>query len=186
MTSIIRAAALQPRPWPNGLGVTRDITGGLGAAEPGWLLSIADLVQDAAFSHFPDCNRVFTLVDGGAVTLTLDGALPMPCLPFVPASFPGDRPTICTMGCPAARAFNLFFDRNRCDGRVAVHTVAAHHTLRMTALTQAVFCAAGTLQLAGETLAAGDTALQPGAISIRAGAAASIAIIVEIGTLGTP
>jgi environmental stress-induced protein Ves len=185
VTSIIRASALQPRPWPNGLGVTRDITGGLGATDPGWLLSIADLVQDAAFSHFPGCDRVFTLIEGGGVTLTVD-EVAMPCLPFVPASFPGDRPSFCTMGSAAARAFNLFVDRNRCEGRVSVRTIAAHHTLRTTRLTQAVFCAAGTLRVAGETLAAGDTALHSEAATIRTAGMAAVALIVEIESLGTP
>jgi environmental stress-induced protein Ves len=186
MASIIRGSALQPRPWPNGLGVTRDITGGLGAADPGWLLSIADLVQDAAFSHFPGCDRVFTLIEGGGVTLTLEDAFAMPCLPFVPASFPGDRPSFCTMGCPSARAFNLFVDRSRCDGRVAVRTIAAHHTLNTTKLTQAVFCVAGTLRVGGETLAPGDTALQTEAATIRTAGTSAVALIVEIETLGTP
>ena len=185
MTAIIRASTLLARPWPNGLGTTRDITGTLDPTGPGWLLSLADLVQDAAFSHFPGVDRVFTLVEGGPVTLTQHDVA-MPCLPFVPASFPGDRPSHCTMGCPSARAFNLFVDRARCEGRVSVRTIAAHHVLQTTKLTQAVFCAAGTLRVAGETLAPGDTALHTATAPIRTAGLAAVALIVEIETPGTP
>jgi environmental stress-induced protein Ves len=185
MRSVIRAAALTPRPWPNGLGVTRDVTGqNQRGAQFDWLISIADLTVSAAFSHFPDCDRVFTLIEGGGVTLTLDGLDPMACQPLTPAHFPGDHPAFCTMGAGPARAFNVFVDRRRFTARVTVSTIAPSHALWTGARTVAIFCVSGALDLDDLTLNAGDTATGPGATLLRAAGAASVAVIVEIETLG--
>jgi environmental stress-induced protein Ves len=183
--SVIRGAALTPRPWPNGLGITRDVAGHRQqGARFDWLLSIADLREDAAFSDFPGCDRVFTLIEGGDVTLTLDGARPMPCLTLVPASFPGDRPTFCTMAGGPARAFNVFVDRGRYAARVAVRSIAAEHAIQPCAATEAVFCVGGALDVGGATLAAGDTVTGTGAAVIRAVGASALALIVEIEAIG--
>jgi environmental stress-induced protein Ves len=185
MASVIRGAALTPRPWPNGLGITRDVTGqNQRGAQFDWLLSIADLRVDAAFSDFPGCDRIFTLIEGGDVTLTLDGVSPMPCLTLVPASFPGDRPTFCAMGAGPARAFNVFVDRGHFTARVAVRTIAASHAIRTGAVTAAIYCVSGVLDIAGETLAAGDTLTGTGATRICAAGEAALALIVEIEALG--
>ena len=182
---VIRGASLTPRPWPNGLGVTRDVAGhNQRGGQFDWLLSIADLRVDAAFSHFPGCDRIFTLIESEGVTLTLDKAFPLPCLPLVPASFPGDRPTFCTMGGGPARAFNVFVDRALWTARVAVLSIAADHAVSPGKTTAAVFCVRGTLAVAGQTLAVGDTATGTGAAAIRAAGAAAVALIVEIEAVG--
>ena len=185
MGTVIRAAALTPRPWPNGLGITRDVAGQNQRGDQfDWLISIADLTQSAAFSHFPDCDRTFTLIEGAGVTLTLDGAVPMACQTLVPASFPGDRPCFCTMASSPARAFNVFADRRRFAAFVAVRTIAASHAVRTGALTAAIFCARGTFAAGGAALEAGDTITGTGATLIRTADAAAMALIVEIETLG--
>jgi environmental stress-induced protein Ves len=185
MGPVIRAAALTVRPWPNGLGVTRDVAGqGQHGAQFDWLISIADLTVSAAFSHFPDCGRVFTLIEGRDVTLTLDGRDPMACQALTPAHFPGDHPAFCTMGGGPARAFNVFFDRRRFIARVAVSTIAPSHAIWTGARTVAIFCVSGTLGLDDLTLGAGDTVTAPGAALIRAGGAGAVAVSVEIETLG--
>jgi uncharacterized protein len=176
---IIRASALQPRPWPNGLGTTRDVVAqNRSDTRFDWLISIADLVESAAFSHFPACDRIFTLIEGDGVTLTLDEMSVMPCRPFVPASFPGDRPTICTITDGPARAFNLFFDRARFNGQVMVRSIAASHAIHTGSNTVAVHCASGTLEGTDGRLAAGDTLVDSGAAIIRTTDAAAIAVIV--------
>ncbi len=179
--SIIRAADLKPRPWPNGLGTTRDIIAqNRSGTHFDWLISIADLTESAAFSHFPECDRIFTLIEGDGVALTLDGKFPMPCRPFVPASFPGDHPTHCTMGDTPARAFNLFIDRRFFGGQVRVCTIAASHAVRSVPRTAAIFCATGTIEVDGEALAPGDTCVGSGAAAIRASSGPATALIVEM------
>jgi environmental stress-induced protein Ves len=179
--SIVRASDLKPKPWPNGLGITRDIVAqNRSEAHFDWLISIADLTESAAFSHFLACDRIFTLIEGDGVTLTLDHEYPMPCTPLVPASFPGDHPTHCTMGNTPARAFNVFIDRRSFDGQVAVRTIAGSHAIRSAARTAAIFCIAGMLDVDGDILAAGDTSVGGGAATIRASDGPATAIIVEI------
>jgi environmental stress-induced protein Ves len=123
---------------------------------------------------------VFTLIEGGGVTLTLDGAFPMPCQTLAPACFPGDRPTFCTMAGGTARAFNVFVDRRRFDARVAVNTIAAAHAIRAGAHTAAIFCVSGALAIEGEILAAGDTLVGTGATLVSTAGASALALIVEI------
>jgi len=177
MPRIIRAADLQPRPWPNGLGITRDIAAQeAGAENPGWLITVADLAGDAAFSHFPRTDRIFTLLGGAGVTLELDGHPPLPCLPWVPASFPGDVPTFCRMAGGAARAFNVMTGRGH-EARVAVRSIAAGHTVRSTPRCTAIFCAEGSLTVGNERLGAGDTMLHPGATAIEG---PGLALMVDI------
>ena len=171
MPTIIRAADLQPRPWPNGLGITRDITEG-----DGWLITVADLTGDAAFSHFPDTDRIFTLLGGAGVTLELEGRPPLPCLPWVPASFPGDVPTFCRMKGGPARAFNVMAQR-RHEARVAVRSIAAGHGVSSTPRCAAIFCAEGSLTVGDERLGAGDTMLHPGATTIEG---PGLAVMVDI------
>jgi environmental stress-induced protein Ves len=169
---IIRAAALQPRPWPNGLGTTREVASG-----PGWQIGIADLAGEAAFSHFPHADRIFTLIAGDGATLTLAEG-PLPCRLWVPAGFPGDVPShYRPLGGPA-RAFNVIADRRSFAARVTVHGIAPSHAVRGAGL--AVFCAEGVLELAGERLEAGDTALHPGGAAVRAVGGSALAILVEM------
>ena len=172
MPTIIRAADLQPRPWPNGLGTTRDIT-----VEDGWLITVADLTGDAAFSHFPGTDRIFTLLGGPGVTLTLEGRSPLPCLPLVPASFPGDVPTHCRMAGGPARAFNVMAERGRAEARVAVRSIAAGHRVHSPSRCVAVFCAEGSLLIGDVRLRPEDTILHAGAVAVEG---PGVAVFVEI------
>jgi environmental stress-induced protein Ves len=178
---IIRAGDLQPRPWPNGLGVTREVvTEGRTEAAFGWQIGIADLAGEAAFSHFPGCDRIFTLIEGPGATLTLEGRGPLPCRPWVPASFPGDVPAHYRPGAGPARAFNVIADREAFEARVAVRSIAASHPLRCGAAGVAIYCGEGTLETDGVRLEAGDTMLHPRSASFRAIGQAALAVIVEI------
>ncbi len=173
-TALLRASDLQPRPWPNGLGVTRDLASG-----PGWLVSIADLAGEAAFSHFAGMDRVFTLIEGPGATLVVGDAA-LPCLPFVPAHFPGDVPTHYRPGGGPARAFNVFTERGRFEARVVLRSIAASHGFRPGEGCVALHCLAGTLGVGEEELAAGDTLLHPGAAPCLALGGAALAVTVEL------
>jgi environmental stress-induced protein Ves len=184
---IIRAGDLQPRPWPNGLGVTREVvTEGRTEAAFGWQIGIADLADEATFSHFPGCDRIFTLIEGPGATLTLEGRGPLPCRPWVPASFPGDVPTHYRPAAGPARAFNVIADREAFEARVAVRSIAASHPLRCGAASVAIFCGEGTLETDGVRLEAGDTMLHPGPASFRAIGQAALAVIVDIARAEAP
>ena len=172
--AVIRAADLQPRPWPNGLGITRDVASG-----EGWLISIADLGGPAAFSDFPATDRSFVLLGGPGATLVLEERWRLRCRPFVPACFPGDRPTRYEPDAGPARAFNLFCARGQDAARLSVRSLAAGHSLAAGPATLAVHCAEGRLSLGGLPLEAGDTLLHPGDPAIQAMDGAAIVILVE-------
>ena len=176
--SPIRAASLTPRPWPNGLGITRDVAGSEGEGL-GWLISIADLTGEAAFSHFPGVDRIFTLIEGAGATLTVDGVI-LPCRPFVPSLFPGDRPTHYVPQGGPARAFNVFAARDAFEARASVQAIAANHRAPVGEAALAVYCAEGVLSVGDARLEAGDTLLHPGTAPIEAVRAAATAIIVAM------
>lgn len=180
--TIIRAADLQPRPWPNGLGITRDIARDASGEDTmghpfGWLITVADLAVDAAFSHFPDASRIFTLLGGEGVTLSLEGRPALACLPWVPASFPGDVPTHCRMNGGPTRAFNVMTGRGF-EAHVAVRSIAAGHSVHAAGACVAVYCAEGALEIGADRLGLGDTMLHAGGVGI---AGPGVAILVDIG-----
>ncbi len=73
---ILRADELQPQPWRNGLGVTREIAlfpPGADADDFLWRISVADVVGPAPFSRFPGIDRIIVLLDGAGFRMTLDG-----------------------------------------------------------------------------------------------------------------
>ncbi|MCR0982980.1 HutD/Ves family protein [Roseomonas populi] len=170
----IRYAALEPRPWVNGLGISREIASG-----EGWTIAVADLGTAAAFSHFPGQDRVFTLIEGEGATLSFADRPPLPCLPFVPAGFPGDVPCHYEPSGGAARAFNLIVGRGRFEPRVAVRGLAAGQGLVPPAGALALYCARGAVRIGDARLEAGDTMMQPGAAVAADGPA--IVLLVELG-----
>jgi len=69
---IVRASDLEPRPWKNGGGVTREIAAhpqGAGFDGFDWRLSMATVAQDGPFSAFPGIDRVLVLLDGDGLHL---------------------------------------------------------------------------------------------------------------------
>ncbi len=165
---IRRAAALVAVPWRHGMGTTRDVVtvnGPDGALR--WQVSIADLVQDAAFSHFPHCDRVFTPIAGDPPPeLAVDGGRFEPCPLLVPRPFSGEVPTLSRIPAPG-RAFNAVADRRHHRVTVAVqHLVADAPVALPDAAHTVVYCHAGEME-AGEALAAGDAAVGTGPCAAR-------------------
>lgn len=179
--TVIRLSDLTPQPWRNGRGINRNIHQHAGAeGRMGWSLSIAELTEDAAFSDFPQADRIFTLIDGHGCTLTLDGMGALDCRPFVPASFPGDVPTHCAMHGRPGRAFNLMHDRGGFTGQVMVRSLAPRHRIGAPPSAVAIHCLTGRLEAAGATLAPGDTLLPQGSAEMLAGDETALALIVQL------
>lgn len=65
---LIDPTTVEPQPWRNGEGLTRDIATRMDPqGDLFWRVSVADLPTSAAFSTFPDTDRVFIAL--GDVTL---------------------------------------------------------------------------------------------------------------------
>lgn len=69
------AAEVAPRPWPNGGGTARDLLMWPSADDWRVRVALADIVADGPFSAYPKVQRVFAIVGGGAVELSIEGAL---------------------------------------------------------------------------------------------------------------
>lgn len=121
---LLRAEQLQPVPWRNGQGITRELAvmpHGAGADEFLWRVSLADVVGAAPFSRFPGVDRTIVLIDGAGFRMTLDGAevhdLTTPCVPF---AFPGEAGVAVALAGGPTRDFNLMLRRGRATGGIEV------------------------------------------------------------------
>jgi uncharacterized protein len=79
---IIRYSELAVIPWKNGAGLRRDLVSGELAEAQGsavanstWMISLADLNQDAPFSSYPGVSRWFMPIGDGRLTLVFKVAL---------------------------------------------------------------------------------------------------------------
>jgi uncharacterized protein len=67
--SVIHALEVPPQAWRNGGGSTRELLAWPSAQDWQVRISLADIVQDGAFSAFPDVQRWFGVVQGAGVAL---------------------------------------------------------------------------------------------------------------------
>jgi uncharacterized protein len=67
--SIVRALEVPPQSWRNGGGSTRELLAWPDAQSWQVRISLADIVQDGAFSAFPGVQRWFGVVQGAGVAL---------------------------------------------------------------------------------------------------------------------
>jgi uncharacterized protein len=180
-TSIFRFSELMPRPWPNGRGVTRDVANKKSNnGSKDWLISIAELVEDAEFSHYEGCNRILTLVRENPIELHVSELLPLRCNPLVPVCFPGDRPTRCTLIGGPSRAFNVIINRERMQGTVSAVVITNNHEVTVPHCPVAVHCVAGTVMVQGEVLRSGDTLVEPRDCLLRTGETSATLLVVNL------
>ncbi|MCX7354919.1 MAG: HutD family protein [Alphaproteobacteria bacterium] len=180
-SSIFRFSELTPRPWPNGRGVTRDVANKKsGNGSHDWLISIAELVEDAEFSHYEGCNRILTLVRENSIDLHISELSPLRCNPLVPVHFPGDRPTRCTMVGGPSRAFNVVINRERMMGAVSSVFMSSNHETKVPHSPVAIHCVAGTLMVQGEVLRSGDTLVAPRDHSLQTHETSATLLVVNV------
>lgn len=65
----IRANEVEPQPWRNGGGQTRELYAWPRREDWRLRISLADILQDGPFSAYPGISRWFTVVDGAGVVL---------------------------------------------------------------------------------------------------------------------
>ena len=70
--TILRSADYVFMPWQNGLGETREIIREPLTGEFAWRLSMATVGERAGFSTFAGVTRVLAVVEGEALSLTVD------------------------------------------------------------------------------------------------------------------
>lgn len=156
---ILRADHLQPVPWRNGQGITREIAvtpPGEGMDDFLWRVSLADVVGAAPFSRFPGVDRTIVLIDGAGFRMTLDGAqvhdLTTPCVPF---AFPGEAEVAVALAGGATRDFNLMLRRGRATGGVEVWREPGRRAC--TTDMALLYAVQGPIVTSAGTLATGDS-----------------------------
>jgi hypothetical protein len=148
---IIRSHEFTEGRWRNGMGVSWDIASYPVAADDfGWRLAIARIDGDVPFSHYPNVDRVFTLIEGQGLDLEFEGrnTLAVDRL-FVPHFYSCDVPTFCRLRSGPCRALNLFMKRGlagRCGyslQQCGDHASGAHPAVRASRCKRSQWRSAG-------------------------------------------
>ncbi|QDY89958.1 HutD family protein [Arthrobacter sp. UKPF54-2] len=123
---IIRYAALKPRPWRNGGGVTRELARFPESAAEGtqdgswdWRVSIAEMSKAGDFSAFPGMDRVLTVVEGELLLLSVDGA-EHPLEQYRPFRFSGDAAAAGALPTGNIRDLNVITRRGAFKGYTSI------------------------------------------------------------------
>jgi environmental stress-induced protein Ves len=118
---VLRRADHRRMPWRNGGGVTAQVAcspDGEGSAQFDWRVSFAEVEHSGEFSTFPGVDRVIVLVEGPAMTLTVDGVRHV--LPrHEPFAFDGESDTESEVRAPTLD-LNVMTRRGRVDADVEV------------------------------------------------------------------
>ncbi|MFC1412413.1 HutD family protein [Streptacidiphilus sp. N1-12] len=120
---ILRAADRPATAWKNGGGITREIASWPEDAGPDgfdWRISLAEVAAGGPFSAFPGVDRVITVVDGGGMELTVDGAAHRVAERYRPFGFAGDADTGCRLLDGPVSDFNVMTRRGRCAAGVEI------------------------------------------------------------------
>lgn len=163
---IIRREDLKEGRWRNGMGVSWDIASDPpDAADFGWRLAIARIDSDVPFSHYPDIDRVFTLIDGNGLDLDFeDGETLAVHRLFVPHPYACDRPTFCRLKQGPCRALNLFMRRGLWHASVDILSSGADISHPGPIIVHVL---QGEADVNGEAMQCGDTLIDQDHVKIR-------------------
>jgi environmental stress-induced protein Ves len=104
---IVHLNDVEPTPWRNGAGTTRELLAWPDSAAWQWRASVAQVSQDGPFSNFAGIQRWFAVLEGDGVCLTVDGCMHMLTKSDQPLAFDGAVQTSCTLLGGITQDFNL-------------------------------------------------------------------------------
>jgi hypothetical protein len=113
-TGIFRLSERVYRPWKNGGGQTAEIAvapAGAGFEDFDWRISTALVAASGPFSAFPGVDRVLTVLEGGAIALTVGDQERRLDAASEPFAFSGDEPAAALLEGPALLDFNVMVRR---------------------------------------------------------------------------
>lgn len=162
--TVIPGRSLQTTRWRNGHGTSRNIVTRLDRGGTLlWQVGIAELTGDAPFSHYENCDRIFTAIEGEPPPeLAFDDGPFEPCPLLVPKSFKGEWPTRMRVQAPG-RAFNAIADRRHYMIEVKPLRLEVGDPVETPDAPEVVIhCLSGELSTAGDLIEPGDSLLGPG------------------------
>jgi environmental stress-induced protein Ves len=194
----LRPSDYRVMPWKNGLGTTTEIA----VDPPGariddftWRISVADLGASGPFSSFPGLDRLLVQIEGAPMTLAHEGRGEHRLRLFHPHRFAGELSTYGTLEAPPARDFNVMVRRDRASADLLVHELGLGAEAPVgsagSAATRLVYVVRGAAaaEVDGEhaALGAADTLVVEGAgaLSLTAGPAGAVVIVVAVGPAAT-
>lgn len=172
-TRVIPANTYRRERWKNQLGWTREIARSPGAGDWDWRLSIAEIEQDAAFSHFDGIDRELVLLSGNGLRLRFDDGEQVELSPpHGRLRFAGERGATGHLVDGPTRDFNLMWRRGAADAQLWHRPLVGPMVVFVEpGSTWAVHLLAGQARFADASgmppLAATDTALLVGADDAR-------------------
>ena len=110
---VIRAEQVQPQPWRNGGGRTRELLAWPSAQDWALRISLADIEADGPFSAFAGVQRWFAVVAGSGVALAFDDGERRLVPGDAPLCFDGAAAPGCRLLDGATRDLNLMLRRGR-------------------------------------------------------------------------
>ena len=172
-TRVIPANSYRRERWKNQLGWTREIARSPAPGDWHWRMSIAEIEQDAAFSHFDGIERELVLLSGNGLRLCFDDGeqveLPPP---HGRLRFAGERGATGQLVDGPTQDFNLMWRRGAVDAQLWHRPLVGPMVVFVEpGSTWAVHLLAGQARFADASglppLAAADTALLVGTGEMR-------------------
>jgi environmental stress-induced protein Ves len=162
MATVVRRDEVEPRPWANGGGTTREL---LRADDGSWRVSLADIDRDGSFSSFPGRRRLLTVVEGTVLALVVDGVEQM-VEPRRPFAFDGDAEVSGSIPEGPVRALNVIVDPDSVSPHVTVLELGRGSTLPISD-DQAALVIQGRAQVQDAEASAYDLVAGPAEVTGR-------------------
>lgn len=146
--AVVRCDRIEPQPWKNGGGLTRELLAWPNAN--GWQLriSVADIRADGPFSAYPGVDRWFAVVEGAGVLLALPDGSRRVEPDSDPLEFRGEAAPHCELLDGPTRDLNLMLRRGA--GRGAMQRATPANAFAVRSRFRALFAAEPvTLQIDG-------------------------------------
>jgi environmental stress-induced protein Ves len=106
---VVDLGSVQPQPWRNGGGVTRELLAWPPGSGAGWLVrvSVADIERDGPFSAYPGVQRGFAVLEGAGVVLGFTSGELTLTSASAPLHFDGAEAPGCRLVAGPTRDLNL-------------------------------------------------------------------------------
>ncbi len=154
MLELIRASDYREAVWKNGGGLSSEIAAD-DFSPPGWRVSVARIDRDGPFSDFRGYARTIVALDGGSVTLEVDGGSVALAL-YEPFPFAGEIAVNARLSGGPARDLNVMTQRAEWIHDVEIVSAPARFVLDEDEFAF-VYAIDGTTFVDDESCRSGDT-----------------------------